>query len=167
MLLTFGLVACGGGGGGASVPPAATTANVELQPVIIGAGQTVVDLTVSLAQRSEPGPALLQATLVLPPELSLPATERLAPATPVVTLDGDFTNSELTNSEFTILCGDASNQDAQPLPVGPLFQIRLMPTSPRQPGTYIVTLKNVRAATSSGSDVPLALTTLTATVTIQ
>jgi hypothetical protein len=108
----------------------------------------------------------------LPPELSLPATERLAPATPVVTLDGDFTNSELTNSgftnsEFTILCGDASNQDAQPLPVGPLFQIRLMPTSPRQPGTYIVTLKNVRAATSSGSDVPLALTTLTATVTIQ
>ncbi|MGK0520495.1 MAG: hypothetical protein ACJAUC_003201 [Planctomycetota bacterium] len=162
MLLTFGLVACGGGGGGASVPPAATTANVELQPVIIGAGQTVVDLTVSLAQRSEPGPALLQATLVLPPELSLPATERLAPATPVVTLDGDF-----TNSEFTILCGDASNQDAQPLPVGPLFQIRLMPTSPRQPGTYIVTLKNVRAATSSGSDVPLALTTLTATVTIQ
>lgn len=162
MLLTFGLVACGGGGGGASVPPVATTANVELQPVTIGAGQTVVDLTVSLAQRSEPGPALLQATLVLPPELSLPATERLAPATPMVTLDGDF-----TNNEFTVLCGDASNEEAQPLPVGPLFQMRLMPTSPRQPGTYIVTLKNVRAATSSGSDVPLALTTLTATVTIQ
>lgn len=162
MLLTFGLVACGGGGGGTTAPPVVITANVQLQPVTIGAGQTVVDLTVSLAQRTEPGPALLQATLVLPPELSLPATERLAPAAPMVTLDGDF-----TANEFTVLCGDASNQEAQPLPVGPLFQMRLMPTSPRQPGTYTVTLKNVRAATSSGDDVPLALTTLTATVTIQ
>lgn len=162
MLLTLSLVACGGGGGGATVPTVATAANVQLQPVTIGTGQSIVDLTVSLEQRPESGPALVQGTLLLPPELSLPTSDRLAPATPVVTLDGDF-----VNNEFTVICGDATNPQAQDLPLGALFQVRLMPTAPRQPGTYTVTLKDVRAATSGGSNVPLALTTLTATVTIQ
>jgi hypothetical protein len=164
MLLTIGLVACGGGGGGGGgVAPIATTANVQLKPVTIGPGQAIVDLTVSLVDRPALGPALLQGTLILPPELSLPTNGRLAPAIPVVTLDGDFT----TGNEFTVLCGDATNQDAQPLPVGPLFQIRLMPSEPRQLGTYTVTLDNVRASTSAGDSVQLALTTLTAIVTIE
>lgn len=165
MLLTIGLVACGGGGGGGDVAPVATTANVQLTPVTIGPGQAIVDLTVSLVQRPEPGPALLQGTLILPPELRLPANERLAPATPVVTLDGDFTT--LSTNAFTVLCGDATNKDAQPLPVGPLFHIRLMPSEPRQLGTYTVTLENIRASTSAGNSVQVALASLTAVVTIQ
>tara|TARA_R110002072_G_scaffold100429_2_gene221106 strand:- start:38024 stop:38515 length:492 start_codon:yes stop_codon:yes gene_type:complete len=163
LLVTIGLVACGGGGGGgATVPPGASAANLQLQPVTILAGQTIADLTVSLERRSEPGPALLQGMLSLPPELSLPATERLAPATPMVTLDGNF-----VGSEFAVLCGDASNQVAEPLPEGDLFRLRLMPTPPRRPGSYTVTFHDVRAATSAGGNVPLAVTTLTATVVIQ
>lgn len=162
-LLPLGLLACGGGGGGGGTPPVGTTAAVQLAPVTIGSGQTIVDLTVSLDQSTEPGPALLQGTLLLPPELTLPASERLAPAAPMVTLDGDFSS----NNEFTVLCGDANNRDALPLADGPLFHIRIAPTTPRQPGTYTVSLQNVRAATSAGQDVPLAQSTLTATVTIQ
>ena len=170
MLLTLSLVACGGGGGGGggvTPPPISTAANVQLQPVTIGAGQSIVDLTVSLATRTEPGPALLQGTLVLPPELRLPTSDRLAPATAMVTLDGDFTNASITNNEFKVICGDATNPQAQDLPLGALFHVRLMPMAPRQPGTYTVTFNDLRAASSDGSNVPLALTSLTATVTIQ
>jgi len=163
MLLSVGLVACGGGGGGGVAAPITTTANVQLQPVVIGPGQTIGDLLVTLSDSPDSGLALLQGTLKLPPEIRLPASDRLSPSIPVVTLDGDFTGG----GDFTVICGDATNQEAQPLPAGPLFEIRLLPSEPRQPGSYTVTLMNVRASTSAGDSVQLAQTTLTALVTIE
>jgi len=161
-MLPLILAACGGGGGSAVPPATAPSARLEAQPIEIGTTMTVADVTVALAQRPEPAPALLQARVTLPPELTLPAQDRLAPATPLVTLEGN-----LVGGDFLIVCGDASNQNAAPLPNGALFRLRVAPSVPRTPGTYTLTLRDLKAATIEGDDVPLVADAVTVAVTIR
>lgn len=123
---------------------------------------TAADVTVTLAQRPEPAPALVQAKVSLPPELRFPQQDRLTSATTLVTLEGN-----LVGPDFVVVCGDASNQNASPLPSGPLFRVRVAPSSPRVPGTYNVTLSELKAATQDGQDVPLLAETVTVAVTVR
>lgn len=143
------------------MPPVASAASLLVAPIEIGAAVTVADITVVLAKRPEPAPALLEAHIELPPELSLPTQDRLAPATPLVTLDGNF-----VDNLFVVMCGDATNQNAVILPNGELFRLRVTPTLPRQPGSYSITFRNLRAATSDGNNVPLESETVAVAVTI-
>lgn len=161
-MLPLILVACGGGGGSAATPAAAPSARLEAQPVEMGATMTVADITVALAQRPEPAPTLLEARVTLPPELTFPAQDRLVAATPLVTLEGN-----LVDNEFIIVCGDASNANATPLPNGSLFRLRVAPSTPRTPGTYTVTLRDLKVASSAGDSVPLAAEAITVAVTIR
>lgn len=163
VLAALGLAACGGGGGGGDpVPPVAVNAIIQVAPLEIAAGSGAADLTVALTEGGSPAPALLEAHLELPPELRLPAQDRLLSASNTVMLDGN-----LVDGRFVVLCGDNKNVDALPLASGPLFSVRLEPTPPRRPGTYTVTVRNLRAASSGGDNVPLAADTLTVAVTIQ
>ncbi len=162
LVLTLSLSACGGGGGGgAAVPPVAAAARLLAEAIEIGPAVTVADVTVSLAKQPEAAPALLEAHIELPPELSLPNQDRLTAAAPLVTLDGNF-----VDERFVVICGDASNQNAVALPNGELFRLRVTPTLPRKPGSYTITLRNLRAATSDGSNVPLESETVSVSVTI-
>ena len=157
--------ACGGGGGGGGgdpAPPATPTASILAAPIEIGPAMSAAEITLSLAKRPEPAPVLLEAHIELPPELSLPAQDRLSPAAPLVTLDGNF-----VEDLFVVLCGDGTNQNAAPLPNGDLFRLRVTPTQPRTPGDYTITFRSMRAATSGGEAVPLESETLTVGVTVR
>ena len=163
LALTVSLGACsGGGGGGSPSTPVATAASVLAEPIEIGPSVTVAAVTVSLTKRPEPAPVLLEAHIELPAALSLPTQDRLTPATPLITLDGDF-----VDNHFVVLCGDASNPNATILPNGDLFRLNVIPTPPRTPGTYTITLRNLRAATSNGNSVPLESETVSVAVTIR
>jgi hypothetical protein len=164
-LVCLVLVACGGGGGDSPTPPVAANASLQVAPVELLASETSKDLVVSLSQAEGTAPALMQMDIELPPELTLPSSNRLTAATPLVTLEGNYANNN--NNTFAVLCGDASNRNAQALPNGALFRLRLVAASPRSTGSFIVTIKNVRAATSAGESVALANQTLTAAVTIR
>ena len=167
ILLTLSFVACGGGGGGGGggeppTPPATPTAVIAATAVVMAPSQTIADLTVSLLQSPTSAPVLLEAHVDLPPQLTLPIASRLAAAVPLANLDGDF-----VQDSFVILCGDNANPNAQQLPVGPLFHLRISPSEPRLPGTYTVTLHSLLAATSEGEAVPLASESIAVTVSIQ
>lgn len=167
-LVCLALVACGGGGGGDSpTSPVVANASLQVGPVELLAGEASKELIVSLSQAEGSAPALMQMDIELPPELTLPSSNRLTAATPLVTLEGNYANNNNNNNTFAVLCGDASNRTAQALPNGALFRLRLVAASPRTKGSFVVTIKNVRAATSAGESVALASQTLTATVTIR
>jgi hypothetical protein len=142
---------CGGGGGGSATTPVAADARLAAESIEIGAGAAFADVTVTLASAPAEGTTLLQVDVVLPPQLTLPASERLQPARPLVTLDGDA-----VDGTFRVICGDASNgATAANLALGPLFRLRIAPALPRQPGTWRVDLRNLRASTRGGAAVPV------------
>ncbi len=153
---------CGGGGGSVVVTPAGPTASLAAADVEIGPAVAAADVTVRLASSPELAPSLLQVAVALPPQLVLPANDRLQAAVPLATLDGG-----VVGDRFVVLCGDAHNPGAAPLALGPLFRLRLQPASPRQPGTYTVRFENVRAATRTGEAVPVDPAPVTATVVVR
>jgi hypothetical protein len=53
------------------------------------------------------------------------------------------------------MCGDAQNVSANALGLGPLFKVRLQPSSPRTPGTWQVKLHHLRASSRDGQSVPV------------
>lgn len=156
-----GLAACGGGGGGSGVGVAAP-ARLVVDAVDIAAGVTAADLVVRLDGTPEPQPALLEVAVELPPQLTLAANDRLVASRAVATLDGDW-----VGNRFVILCGDAQNASAAPLAPGALFRLRLVPTLPRQPGTWTVTLHDLRTAANDGTVAPAAGAPVTVAATIR
>jgi len=155
------LAACGGGGGGTPVLPSEPT-RLLASDLDLGPAVTQGDLLVRLSTVPEPAPVLLQVAIELPPQLTLPVSDRLLAARPLPTLDGDF-----VGGRFVVVCGDAQNENAAPLLTGDLFRLRLQPTSPRQPGTYTVRLQQVRAASRSGEEVAAEPSVVSATVVIR
>ena len=155
--------ACGGGGGGgAAPPPVGATLRLEVAAAEIGAGAASGELLVRLGDTGAPAASLLEVALVLPPQLALPAVERLRPAVPLATLDGDG-----IGNRFVVLCGDAENADAASLVPGPLFWLRLVPSAPRQPGTFTVRLEGLRAATRTGETIATEPAPLDVAVTVR
>lgn len=150
-LSTLALAACGGGGGGGvSPPPVSTASRLTAAPVQFAAGATSAELSVGMVAATTDAPALLQVEVELPAALTLPATDRLHAVATMPNLDGDW-----KQGRFVVLCGDASNQDAAPLASGTLFRLRLEPTLPRQVGTHVVRLRELRAATAGGHSSPV------------
>lgn len=139
--------ACGGGGGGAVVP-VTNNARLSAADLDVPSGASVVDLVVSLAAVPSPAPALLQVGITLPSALQVAPSNRLTQAQTMSDLDGDF-----VGEQFVVVCGDAHAAAAAPLQQGPLFHLRLTTTSPRQPGTYAIELRSLRAATAAGDQV--------------
>jgi hypothetical protein len=157
------LAACGGGGGGGNPPPPVNAAlALAAADAEIGTGATTTELLVRLVAAPTVAPCLLEAAFELPPQLTMPANDRLAAAVPLVDLDG-----ELDGARFRVLCGDAHNANASPLAVGPLFRLRVQAASPRVPGTYTVALRQVRAATREGVEVPVETAPTLATVIVR
>ena len=130
-------------------------------PLTIGAGASGANLTVSLTPAGDAEPALIEAHVELPEELRLAPNAPLSAVAPIP-LDGDY-----TADRFVVLCGDSSNVVASPLPAGPLFRLRVEPATPRTPGTYTVTLHDLRGATSAGAAVSFEPSTLTVQVTVE
>ncbi|HEX5051440.1 MAG TPA: hypothetical protein VFZ65_06680 [Planctomycetota bacterium] len=146
VLLALLLVpACGGSSGGGATPPAAAPARLTAADLDLGPATTSADLVVGLATTTEPAPVLLQFAVELPSALSVAPTDRLQAAVPLATLDGDF-----KDGRFVVLCGDGQNANASALQVGPLLRLRLVTATPRQPGTYTILLRDLRAATNDG-----------------
>jgi hypothetical protein len=160
------VAACGGGGGSAPASvPGATAARLAAAAVEIGpAANAHGELEVRLEAVPSDGPCLLELAVDLPPAVTVPATDRLAPATPapLPTLDGDF-----VGAAFHVLCGDAANAAAAPLAVGPLFRLRLVAATPRQPGTHRVRLRPLRAATAPGAAAPFDVAPLDVDVVVR
>jgi hypothetical protein len=156
------LAACGGGGGGGDgTPPVTQSAAFTATTAPIAPSADGTDLIVALRSTASPAPALLQVDVELPPQLQLAQQQRLSAIAPL-SVDGDF-----DGERFVVLCGDSTNPSADPLPIGDLFRLRVQPSQPRQPGTYTIALRGLRAATSAGADVPLAAQTIPVTVTVQ
>jgi len=155
------LAACGGGGA-AVVVPGQTPARLTAAGAEIGPFADSVEVLVQLAAVPADPVGLLQVAIELPPGLTLPATARLRPARDLVTLDGD-----MVGDRFVVTCGDARNVQAAPLTAGPLFWLRLQPTSPRQPGTWTVRLSGLRAAASAGAAVPAETNPATVAVVVR
>jgi hypothetical protein len=160
--MMLSLAACGGGGGGGGqVVPVAPT-RLLASDLDLGPSVAQGDLVVRLTAAPDPAPVLLQVAIELPPQLTLPANDRLVAVAPLSDLDGDF-----TGGRFVVLCGDAKNQNAPPLAVGDLFRLRLQPSLPRQPGTYTVRLRQVRAASRAGEELATETEPVTATVIVR
>ncbi|MCB9878636.1 MAG: hypothetical protein H6835_13645 [Planctomycetes bacterium] len=158
--VALGVAACGGGGGGGVIAPVQNDVRIEASPLTITGDDG--ELLVSLSDDLRTPPALLQVAIALPPQLRLPAADRLQQARPLTTLDGDT-----VDGAFVVLCGDAVNAAATPLGAGPLFRLRLQPTQPRTPGTYQVQLREVRASTADGASLAAASAPLSVPVTLQ
>lgn len=156
------LSACGGGGGGGTVAPVAVPVRLDAAPLDLGPAVTATELLVRLADDTTEAPALLQVAVELPPALALPASDRLVAATPVPNLDG-----EPRDGRFVVLCGDARNPDAAALPKGPLFRLRLVTATPRQPGTYELRLVDLEAAAADGRRLPVHTEATVVPVTIR
>lgn len=163
LTVLMALTACGGGAGGGSVSPP-TTAPTSLASSAIEIGPTAAsaELAVQLVASPAPGTALLQVAVELPPQLTLPVDDRLIAARPLTTLDGDF-----VDGRFVVLCGDAETPGAAPLTPGPLFRLLLQPSQPRQPGTYTVTLRALRAASAAGDALAAATEPVAVRVTVR
>ena len=152
--------ACGGGGGGGPT----VTAAVRLAAVDIdlAASTTSAELAVSLVHQSTTAPAMLQVAIELPPALTVALGDPLSAAQPLITLKG-----ELRNGRYLVVLGDDRNRDALPLANGPLFRLRLATTTPRQVGTFQITLRDLLAAQSGGAPADFDVNPATATVTIR
>jgi hypothetical protein len=142
--------ACGGGGGGGGAAPVGDATRLAADAAEIAPAALATELLVRLARSPAVAPTLLELAVVLPPQLVLPAGARLQAAAPLANLDGD-----VVGNRFVVLCGDAQNEAAAPLAVGPLFRLRLQAASPRQPGEYTVRLESVRAASRTGEALPV------------
>ncbi len=154
------LAACGGGGGG-PIAPVGAPARLSAADLDLPAGTSTVDLTVALAEVPQPAPGLLQVAIGLPAALAVATNDRLFQVQPVAYLDGDT-----VKDAFVVVCGDAHNTTAAPLQAGPLFRLRLVTTTPRQPGSYTITLRDLRAASSAGDELAVdgAVTNVSVTV---
>ncbi len=162
-LMTLVLTACGGGGGGGPAVQPSTTLRLGVADAEIGTGANEAELVVRLATVPTVAPTLLEVAIELPSALVLPATGRLAAATGLTNLDGDF-----VGNRFVVLCGDAQNANATSLQPGDLFRLRVQPASPRVPGTYTVRFLNLRGASRDGTATVDADTTpITATVVVR
>ncbi|MBM4063004.1 MAG: hypothetical protein FJ265_18200 [Planctomycetes bacterium] len=150
LLCCLCLAACGGGGGGGSA--VAVPMRLAASPLDLGPATTAADLEVALADRGSAAPVLLEVAVELPAALAF-ATEPLVALQPAPTLDGGT-----VAGRYVVVCGDARNKAAQPLQQGPLFRLRLVTASPRQPGTHRITLRNLRAAQQDGSPAPVEAT---------
>lgn len=145
------LPACGGGGG--TVVPVTTQVRLEAAPLDLGANVSAAELAVALPTDVGAAAVLVRVAVELPPALALAATDRLAAATTLPDLDG-----ELQDGRFVVLCGDARNAGAAPLPKGELFRLRLVTATPRQTGTFEVRLTELQAAAADGTPLPVATT---------
>jgi hypothetical protein len=152
--------ACGGGGGGGT-PPSSNPARLAADDLDLGPQTQSAELVVRLDD-APVLPTLLQVAIELPSALVLPSADRLIAAAPVVTLDG-----EMQDERFVVLCGDAQNPDASPMPRGPLFRLRLLTSTPRQPGTHAIRLHEVRAAAEDGTVIATDANPVTVNVTIR
>lgn len=163
LLLLSVVAACGGGGGGGTTtPPATGPVRVGAAAIEVPANANTADVLVDVTVDSTPAPVLLELAVEVPNGLSLPATQRLAAVAPLVTLDGDF-----VNQRFVVLCGDAQNVSAAPLASGPLFRLRIAPSTPRVPGTYTLKLLPRRAASQDGQAVAFDTTPTTVDVVVR
>jgi len=163
LLVLLVVAACGGGGGGtAPTPPSSGPARLGANAIEIPAAASSAEVQVQLTVDSTPAPVLLELAVELPSGLTLPASDRLAASTALVTLDGDF-----VNQRFVVLCGDAQNKTAAPLASGPLFRLRVVPSTPRVPGTYTLRLLPRRAATQDGEAVAFDSTPTTVDVIVR
>jgi len=144
--LSFLLCACGGGGGGGgpgvALPVRLAAADLDFAPSVSSG-----ELLVQLAELPTSVPVLLQVAIELPPTLALAPGDPLLPAQTLVTLRG-----EMHGGRYVVVCGDDQNRQALPLRTGPLFSLRLVTSTPRQLGTHTITLRDLRAARSDGSD---------------
>lgn len=154
------LTACGGGGGGGGGPPASLPVRLTAAPLTLASGASAGQLELALASTTDT-PVLVQFALVLPSALAVAATDALAPAQPLPTLDG-----ERKDDRYVVVCGDARNRSAEPLRSGPLCTVQLQATSPRRPGTYTVLVRDLLAARSDGSAAPVETAPLAVRVAI-
>jgi hypothetical protein len=154
------LAACGGGGSATVSPQASTEARLAAANVEIGPAATGVDLEVDLVSVPNQPPVLLQVAVELPAGLALPATDRLHAVAPLPDLAGDF-----KDNRFVVVAGDGHNVGAEPLAVGPLFRLRVVPATPRVPGTYTVRFTDLRAASRDG-EAPVPVTTVPTSVDV-
>ncbi|MGC3970440.1 MAG: hypothetical protein QM775_24825 [Pirellulales bacterium] len=160
-LLVF--AACGGGGGAVAPLPVSTAARLAAENVEIAPAATSADVVVRLAAVPAEAPRLLQVAVELPPGLVLPPSDRLQAIAAVSQLDGDF-----VGERFVIVCGDAQNPAAAPLAAGPLFRLRVAPTTPRAPGSYQLRFTDLRAASRDGQvPVPVAASPTEITVVVR
>jgi len=172
-VLALLLAGCGGGGGGGGgtpppPPPVGTSVRLVVADVEIPTSATSGEVVFELAEQPEQPTALLQLGVQLPPELTVaPVGGRLRNAGSVVTLDGDFVTDDGGVQRFVVLCGDADNLNVQPLQNGALFGLTLQPTTPRQPGTYTVTIDGIRASAADGGRVDVDANPVTLQVTIR
>ncbi len=153
--------ACGGSGGG-TVTQVSVPVSLQADALDLGPATSEAELVVRLAGDVAETPVLLQVEVELPPALLLAATNRLLPAASLVTLDG-----EVHEGRLRVICGDAQNPTAAPLAKGPLFRVRLVAATPRQPGTYAVRLSGLLAATAAGTRVAVATEATVVTVTLR
>src|SRR5689334_7810679 len=158
--LVLALAACGGGGGATVSQHATAEARLAAANVEIGPAATGVDLEVTLASVPAQPPVLLQVAVELPAGLALPETNRLHAIAPLPDLDGDF-----AGNRFVVVAGDAHNVAPAPLAVGPLFRLRVVPATPRVPGTYTVHFTELRAASRDG-EAPVPVTTVPTSVDV-
>lgn len=136
---------------------------IAAEAIEIGPGQSQGELLVRLVGTPAQGPALLEVAVELPSGLVLPAANRLAAATALPTLDGDF-----VANRYVVLCGDAENSDAAILQPGDLFRLRVQPASPRTAGSYTVRFVSLRGASRNGiDDVLVDSAPLTTTVVVR
>lgn len=159
--ILLSLSACGGGGGG-TVAPVTVPVRLQADALDLGPSTSSAELVVRLASETTEAPVLVQATIELPPALTLAAVDRLLPVAALPTLDGEW-----RDGQFVVICGDAQNAVAAPLPRGPLFRVRLVATSPRQPGTYELRLIELRAAAADGTRLPIDTAPSVVSVTLR
>lgn len=139
------LAACGGGGGGGGAP-ATTPTRLSAAALDLGPATTEAELAVQLAATPAQPPVLLEVAVELPAGLTLASGNPLVATQSTPTLDGGT-----VGGRYVVVCGDAKNKAATPLQPGPLFRVRVQTTTPRQTGTYSITLRNLRASNSDGS----------------
>jgi hypothetical protein len=117
---------------------------------------------VHFAQPPATAPALLQVAIELPPALTIAPGASLQPGQPLATLRG-----ETVNGRYLVVCGDDRNREALPLQNGLLFSLRLATATPRQLGTFAITLRDLLAAKSDSSNADGDVNPVIATVTVR
>jgi hypothetical protein len=156
------LAACGGGGGGDAAPPATQPMRLTATALDLGPATSSAELVVSLPDTPTGSPVLLQVAIELPPALVLAAGAPLQAATNLVHLEGEW-----HDGRYLVLCGDAQNRIAAPLPTGALFRLRLAAATPRQVGQHEIRLLDLRATDSVGTRLPVATDPLLIPVTVR
>jgi len=152
--------ACGGGGGGGT--SVAAPVRLSVPDLDLGPATTSAELLVQFAQPPATGTALLQVAIELPPALTIAPGAPLQPGQPLATLKG-----EMVSGRYLVVCGDDRNREALPLRTGLLFSLRLATTTPRQVGTFQITLRDLLAARSDSSNADGDVNPVVATVIVR